>query len=201
MVAVFILDGPNKDKALKYTTRSPHPETCSLKDVRSIASDVIKTGKVVRLNNLHRVLSFRQEIDGTPCTITRRILSLPIRSLEDKNVTLGAIHLTNSTGAKGFTEVDEIAAQIFASYAGTLIDMCRHREATLNSNDLLSNLLDSPIHLYNIVPDSTSFASTKGLNVGEILHSLEEISMSSLKCLKCRAYLASDRIDGAPGYI
>ena len=201
MIAVFVVDGPKRDKVLKYTPRSPHPESHNLTEVRSIAGDVIKLGRVTRLNNLHRVPSFRQEVDGTPCTITRKILSVPIRSVEDKSLIVGAIHLTNIAGAKGFTDVDEICASIFADFAASLIDMYRHRAVVLNSNDILSSLLDSSIQLYHVVPDSSSFASTKGLNIGEVIRHIEDISMSALKCIKCRVFLASERYGGNSGYM
>jgi hypothetical protein len=196
----------NFNDLLKFTSRSYQPE---LINKNSLAIQVMKLGKIARLNNLSRVSSYNPLIDSVPGIDVKRILSIPLIATssngtgyehevdtDDKEV-YGTIHFINKSTI--FTEIDEIILKSLVSIISNSILTCHIMHESYRKSNLLELLLESSSNIYNIFPDPlyiTNFTPKHLLQPQEILETIESICYNVLKVAKSRCFLISDNIQG-----
>ena len=198
MISLFIKHPMRPNILHRYTVQSAHHTEIDTTDAKSIATDVIKSGKLVRLNLLSNS-HFHPKIDGCHGVVTKRILSLPVYNTESLNV-LGCIHVLNKTGNDLFSEIDEVFGLLYADQTSSLLTSCLRYEHVTNHANLLQNLLEASTALFACIPDPTSLTSNRPLASGSILRSLEQMCRELLRCSNVRAFIVSDYTsDVAPG--
>lgn len=198
MISLFIKHPVRPNILHRYTVQSAHHSEIDTTDAKSIATDVIKSGKLVRLNLLANS-HFHTNIDGCHGVVTKRILSLPVYNTESSNV-VGCIHLLNKTGNDLFSEIDEVFGLLYADQTSSMLTSCLRYEHITNHANLLQNLLEASTALFACIPDPTSLTSKRPLASGSILRSLEQMCRELLRCSNVRAFIVSDfTSDVAPG--
>jgi len=190
MISLFIKHPVRPNILHRYTVQSAHHSEIDTTDAKSIATDVIKSGKLVRLNLLANS-HFHTNIDGCHGVVTKRILSLPVYNTESSNV-VGCIHLLNKTGNDLFSEIDEVFGLLYADQTSSLLTSCLRYEHITNHANLLQNLLEASTALFSCIPDPTSLTSKRPLASGSILRSLEQMCRELLRCSNVRAFIVSD---------
>lgn len=198
MISLYVKHPVRPNILHRYTVQSAHHTEIDTTDAKSIATDVIKSGKLIRLNLLSNS-HFHNKIDGCHGVVTKRILSLPVYNTESSNV-LGCIHLLNKTGNDLFSEIDEVFGLLYADQTSSLLTSCLRYEHVTSHANLLQNLLEASTALFACIPDPTSLTSKRPLASGSILRSLEQMCRELLRCSNVRAFIVSDfTSDVAPG--
>ena len=188
MLNVFLLRHDARGHCMnKYNTRSTEPEVFDIEDARSVAFDVIKTGKTARLNSLARILHFKPAIDGVPGLVVRRLMSIAIKG---GGRTIGCVHFLNREKTP-FTEADELVAMIFSDFLNAYVQNCYHHKLLVEKDDMLKHIMTAPHKLCHFVPSRKSLSSIKSLQMSEILSALEYVIAETMKCISVRVFVNS----------
>eukprot|EP00601_Ochromonadales_sp_CCMP2298_P029886 CAMPEP_0173341404 /NCGR_PEP_ID=MMETSP1144-20121109/9553_1 /TAXON_ID=483371 /ORGANISM="non described non described, Strain CCMP2298" /LENGTH=1248 /DNA_ID=CAMNT_0014287723 /DNA_START=121 /DNA_END=3867 /DNA_ORIENTATION=- len=190
MVSFFLKDPVRSNVLLRYTVKSKKPEEIDI-ETRCVAADVIRTGKVSRLNVLSPSTSFNIVVDNCAGVVAKRLMSLPIYDADSSNV-LGCVHITNKNRNDLFSESDEIFGLLFADQVSLLLTSCVRYDSMERHSQMLQHLLEASTALFSVIPDTDSLSNTRPLEPGQILQTLETLAREILKCPTARAFLVSD---------
>lgn len=192
MICLFIKDINNDTNIHKYTIRSKScEEFCTSVQGPSIVKAVLQSGKILKYSHL-KDSDFNTEIDGCLGVVVQNIMSVPIKN-ERSGESIGAIHLINKLKGKvAFTELDEMISTVFSLMAVTAVTGCIKFQHLSYRADVLTSILEAPINLLALLPSRNELFA-KVIHPGEVISVLENTCQQSLKCLKVKAFLLSDR--------
>lgn len=187
-------------KLRRFNCRSTEPEEYSLDEYeRSLAWDCVQAGHCYRMNSISRHPRFNKAVDGVGGVIHKRLLYMPLRS--SKGDILGCVGFLNRTNSgDAFTEADELMLMVLCDQLGTLLSFCNTFRTTESSMRVYRQTVEAQIGMYELVRDSDSMAYNTPLTAAEVIHKIEDIARSALRCTHTKAFLVSDYIvDEEPG--
>lgn len=187
-------------KLRKFNCRATEPEEYSFDEYeRSLAWDCIQDGHGLRMNSISRHQRFNKQVDGIGGVIHRRILYMPLRS--SKGEILGCVGFLNRTNSgDAFSEADELMSMVLCDQLGTLLSFCNTFRTTESAMRVYRQTVEAQISMYELVRDADSMAYDTPLTATEVIHKIEDIARSALKCTHTKAFLVSDYIaDEEPG--
>jgi hypothetical protein len=201
------------DMIKKVTLRSSEYETLSPLEYRgrgepnaqtSVMWETIRTGHVARLNTLHGRTStnFNRIVDSVPGTVAKRLMVIPLKNGLTGKV-MGCLSMINKLNpADAFSEADELLATVLVEQIATHMTNCFVHEQALNSANVYRRTLESAVTLHQVIPDQESAVAEREFTPGQLIKQMEEVSRTSLKCQKTRAFLLSDHFPGLdPGLL
>lgn len=198
MVCLFVKDPTRDNVLLRYTVKSPLPEEINTNETNCVAAEVIRAGKVSRINVVTNNVVFNPMVDCCTGVIVKRMMSLPIYDA-DTNRVFGCIHIINKSQNDLFSEIDEIFGLLFADQVSLLMTSCMRYEGMSLHAIMLQHLLHASTSVFSVIPDADSLVSNRPLQPTEILVTLETISRDILKCPNTRAFLVSEFAGLPPG--
>jgi septal ring factor EnvC (AmiA/AmiB activator) len=198
MVCLFIKDPVRENVLLRYTVKSPLPEEVRTSETTCVAADVIKSGKIARINVVANNAQFNPLVDCCTGVIVKRMMSLPIYDA-DTNRVFGCINIVNKSKNDLFSETDEMFGLLFADQASLLVTACTRYDGMSSYATLLQHLLEASTAVFSVIPDPDSLVSNRPLQPEQVLSMLETVSREVLKCPTTRAFLVSDFAGLPPG--
>ena len=195
LICLF-LEVPNKPGFMhKYTCRHNIPDLIDMRTHNSLASEVMKFGRIVIVNNLRHV-SYNASVDGVNGMKVSKILSVPLKH-QVTNQVIGVMHFIN----RGFTnedfgEVDEFFASLFASQLQSLLTSCDVYHRNDSKVELYSKLMRLPTELNCAIPKVETTESRRKLSHGEIISAIETVLKDTSQCYQVKAFLVSSPFIG-----
>jgi len=127
--------------------KSPLPEDVNTNETHCVAAEVIRAGKVSRINVVTNSAVFNPLVDCCTGVIVKRIMSLPIYDA-DTNRVFGCIHIINKSQNDLFSEIDEIFGLLFADQASLLMTSCMRYEGMSLHANMLQHLLQASTSVF-----------------------------------------------------
>lgn len=185
----------SSDVMLKYSTKlkKPQPYEVGIDCViKSVAREVLTTGVFVKTNNISRLSSFNDEIDGSKNVMIKNLLCVPLYDHTGVSV-IAAITVINKH--KPVTEADVTMYHMYFRLLGPILAHSIVHKRLTKRYDLSNHLLNASTALYTVLPEAGTLAANRPVKVSEVLHCLEFVTKNALKCSKVRCFISVDALE------
>ena len=140
LCSIFIHDKATDKVWLQSSTDQPEGRI-EVPTKGCIVGDVITSGQYRLVTGLDKKEGPHKQVDSKTGFVTRNILSVPILSLDGKNV-MGAINLLNKKNADTFSTEDRNTLEKLAYHLEIAIENIHFRREMMNFSELMSHQMD-----------------------------------------------------------